>query len=519
MKIKKGASAINSADILKQIELVLGEANIGIDVIDSKFNIRYIDPCWRKRLGNPAGKKCHLYFMGKKKACPRCGVAAVLKTKMKTVTEETLVKEGNRPIQVLTIPFKDEKGEWLVAEVNIDISERKRLEETLRKGREQYRALAEMAEDPIYVLNREGRITYVNTFGAAYFNKKPAEMIGVCLPGLFKARVKARFMRDIGKVFRSGKSVFAFGEYEFHGSKFWLDTRLSPIIDDSGKVVRVMGISRDVTSHRQAEEVLKRDKRELENLVSSGSQKLLEAQRKLDRISRLADIGRLSATVAHELRSPLAAIGIAAYNIRMKSGDPNLDSNIQNIETKVLESDHIINNLLLYSSVKSPVRGNIKICGLLEECIDLAQSIFPGFSINVRKAFKCPRDLELEADPVQLQEVFNNIINNSCEAFRNKKGKLRVTVSVYKRDRLKITIKDNGIGIKPAALKHIFEPFNSTKSGGTGLGLMVCKQIINLHSGTIDISSVPGKGTAVTVYLPLRIKRAVAGKKQKKGGA
>ncbi|MCX5678039.1 MAG: PAS domain-containing protein [Candidatus Omnitrophica bacterium] len=516
--MKNNILKIDSLNLLKQIELVLGAARIGLDVIDSKLNIVYIDPYWQKTLGDPTGKKCYSYFMGRKKRCPLCGVREAFKTKKKIVTEEALVKEGNRPIEVVTVPFKNEKGEWLVAEVNIDISERKRIDEALRRSEERYRALTEMAEDPIYVVDKAEIITYINTFGAAYFNKKPREMIGKHLPGLFPPKTASRLTRDIGKVFRTGKSVFAFGEFEFHGSKFWLDTRFSPMTDNKGKVLHVMGISRDMTSHRRAEEVLERDKEELENLVRMSSQKLLVAQQRLDRASRLADIGTIAATIAHELRSPLAAIGIAAYNIRMKSRDPQLNSNIRNIEIKVLESDQIIKNLLIYSSIKSPIHENVKVCDLLNECIDFAQSIFPGYDVTIRKIFKCPHDLMLKADPVQMQEVFNNILNNSYESFKNKTGGIAVSASAHRSGQLKIVFKDDGPGIRPEVLGHIYEPFHSTKANGTGLGLPVCKQIINLHNGKMDLSSSPGKGTIATLYLPFIKNHSIVEKKQKKGG-
>jgi PAS domain S-box-containing protein len=113
----------------KQIEFILGATKTGLDIIDSEFNIVYIDPEWKKVYGEPTGKKCYEYFMDRKEMCPGCGIPKALETKTITVTEEFLVKEGNRPIQVTTIPFQDENGRWLVAEVNVDISERKKIEE------------------------------------------------------------------------------------------------------------------------------------------------------------------------------------------------------------------------------------------------------------------------------------------------------------------------------------------------------------------------------------------------------
>jgi len=115
----------------RQIEFILGATKTGLDIIDGQFNIRYVDPEWAKVYGAWEGRKCHEYFMDRHEPCPGCGIPRAQETKQASVTEETLVKEGNKQIQVTTIPYQDKNGEWLCAEVNIDITERKRAEEAL----------------------------------------------------------------------------------------------------------------------------------------------------------------------------------------------------------------------------------------------------------------------------------------------------------------------------------------------------------------------------------------------------
>jgi len=117
----------------RNIEFILGATKTGLDIIDSDYNMVYIDPAWQKVYGDPKGKKCYEYFMGKSAPCNGCGVREAFEKKQPVVTEETLVKEGDRPIQVTTIPYQDEKGNWLVAEINVDISKIKRAEKELER--------------------------------------------------------------------------------------------------------------------------------------------------------------------------------------------------------------------------------------------------------------------------------------------------------------------------------------------------------------------------------------------------
>ena len=139
----KESAELQAKKLRQQIEFILGATKTGLDIIDKDYYIRYIDPEWAKTYGPWEGKKCFDYFMERKTPCSDCAIEKAFRTKKTIVSQEVLPKEGNRPISVTTIPFQDENGEWLVAEVNIDISERKKIEEGLRRYREHLEEIVE----------------------------------------------------------------------------------------------------------------------------------------------------------------------------------------------------------------------------------------------------------------------------------------------------------------------------------------------------------------------------------------
>jgi len=147
-------------ELNRQIEFILGATKTGLDIIDKDYNIRYIDSVWASIYGDWKEKKCFDYFMGRKEPCLTCTIEKALKTKKTVVSEEVLVKENNRPIQVTTIPFQDINGEWLVAEINLDISQRKKIDEELNHYRDNLEQLVaertnELLQETIKYKNTE----------------------------------------------------------------------------------------------------------------------------------------------------------------------------------------------------------------------------------------------------------------------------------------------------------------------------------------------------------------------------
>lgn len=237
-------------------------------------------------------------------------------------------------------------------------------------------------------------------------------------------------------------------------------------------------------------------------------EKIQKSNQLLEQVKRLSDIGSLAATVAHELRNPLGVIRTAAYNIKRKAQNPLLEGHLANIEKKIIEADQIINNLLFYSRLKLPHIERVELFSILKESIEHLKNKSPRCAVG-KKISSIKGDF-IEADPLQLGELFNNILGNAHDAFTGDKGRIEVAAWKDNSGNIVVQVKDYGAGMDSEQLSRIFEPFYTTKAKGTGLGLTVCKQIVTLHNGAIGFESEKGRGTTVTVTLPLRRKVAPA---------
>lgn len=282
----------------------------------------------------------------------------------------------------------------------------------------------------------------------------------------------------------------------------WMEKSGDVVYDSAGRAIRMIGIAVDITERKKSEEVLKRDKEELERMVRDKTRSLLSAYQEVENTRRLSDIGTLAATVAHELRNPLAAINMAAANIKRKAQNPALDGHLRNIEKKISESDQIINNLLYYTRIRAPNYEDVNINAVIEECIVSSKKQCEAAKmVSLVNKMVLTKDILIEADPLQMKEVFSNILNNSCDAVPQSNGEIEIFTD-NKEESVTVSIRDNGAGIDKVHLEKVFQPFFTTKAKGTGLGLSVCREIVNLHGGTITIDSELGRGTNITVSLP-----------------
>lgn len=233
-------------------------------------------------------------------------------------------------------------------------------------------------------------------------------------------------------------------------------------------------------------------------------EKIHRTQKELELAGRISDIGTLTATIAHEIRNPLATIKMAAYNIRKKSQSPNIEKHISNIEKKISESEQIINNLLFYSRINSVEYQEIRIYDILNESLDLIMERFKSQDVDLIRNYNLLSDKIVECDPVLIRELIDNILCNAYESVTDKKGIIEIGSKYINETIYQIYINDNGNGIDEEDLKRIYEPFFTNKKRGTGLGLCVCKQIVSLHKGEIQIENNKNEGITVNIFLPYK---------------
>ncbi len=261
------------------------------------------------------------------------------------------------------------------------------------------------------------------------------------------------------------------------GLRLRLGFSVSPLFAESGETTGTVITFQDLTHIRALEETSRRQ-------------------------DRLAAIGRMAASIAHEIRNPLAAM---RGSIQMLRADMEGDSSETELMEIILrESDRlnrIISDFLSYARPRSIIQSRVDVGKLVQRTFTLLRN-----SAETNEQHSIREELPetpvlIDADSEQLQQVFWNLARNALQSMPVG-GTLRASVQNHSHQRLRISFSDTGCGMSPQQVERLFEPFSST-TGGTGLGLSIVYQIIRDHGGTINVRSREGQGTTITIELPV----------------
>jgi two-component system NtrC family sensor kinase len=240
--------------------------------------------------------------------------------------------------------------------------------------------------------------------------------------------------------------------------------------------------------------------------VEERSAALKSAQAQLIQSEKMSSLGKLAASVAHEINNPLA--GILTYTkllIRLHEEGELTDKvrerctgNLRLVQRETERCGAIVRNLLDFARQRAPSLKEIDVSAAVDEALSLLSHRLVMQNVTLVKDLSPTPPVK--ADFGQLRQSFVNIALNACEAM-NSGGTLNVTARTV-GGMVEVRMADTGPGIPPENLPRILDPFFTTKEKGTGLGLSVVYGIIDRHSGTVDIESVVGQGTTVIVRLP-----------------
>jgi C4-dicarboxylate-specific signal transduction histidine kinase len=253
------------------------------------------------------------------------------------------------------------------------------------------------------------------------------------------------------------------------------------------------------------------DLRSTTQVMERREQELRDKQEQLIHAGKLATLGELTTGVAHELNNPLNNIGLYVGNVidRIQMGEltsENAREDLEKAMDQVRKATEIISHLRTFGRAAPVTFEGVDVDEVIERALSLMQEQLRLRAIDVDLDL-CPDELVVHGSPIQLEQVFINLLTNARDALDDvpeERKKIRI-VSSLERDRISIVFEDTGPGIPAELAKRVFDPFFTTKEvgTGTGLGLSITYSIVKEHGGDISLSTTPGGGATFTVELPV----------------
>lgn len=359
----------------------------------------------------------------------------------------------------------------------------RKLNQHLSDSESRYRGLVDHA--PIGIFTTKGmQVTFSNRFNQVLAGLDPDEQID---PATFRERIHPedvdRVMSDFSRAVAAGlpcEMIFRFVHAD--GGVLTILSRRVPILDFDSPDPIYVGFNIDITA-------------------------LHTLQLRLSRTEKLATLGQMAAGIAHELRNPLVGIGSTASLLldEFERSDPRrVEIDVILHETKRM--DRIVNQIVEYARPRELAVAEFVLSELINEILKLLNGPLQAKHIRIRTSLSAAAD-HLHADRDQIEQVLLNVIDNAIDASPMGGSVIEITAHElfhHEQPGIMLQVRDTGKGISPEALSRVFEPFfTSGKRNGTGLGMAICKNIVERHRGDIHLTSAVGEGTIASIWLPL----------------
>lgn len=400
--------------------------------------------------------------------------------------------------------------------------ERKKSDEALRESEEKYSALVELSPDGIILL-QAGKVIFANNSIYKLFDTEESDLIGgdvfKLMNGSFKVSVESLNENDREMVIKNlsdaakGKvkaRTYRLPSKNKSGDIIWIEVHVTPIMYKG--ITSELILFKDVTEQKEAEQSIKEKNKELQDLGNKLQELNLNLEKKVKERTRevenlLKQKDEFVNQLGHDLKSPLTPLVTLLPIIEERENDSELKELLGiSIENVNFMKELVIKTLSLAKLNAPNTKFNIDEVKLSEEITSILytkQHIFIERGISTEN--KVPEGLILKADKLRLDELFNNLVTNAIK-YSDEGGSIKIEAE-EDGDFIKVSIKDTGVGMTEEQLSHIFEEFYKVDPSrhdldSSGLGLSICKRIVEKHGGKIWAES-PGEGKGTTFYFTI----------------
>ena len=481
----------------KQFERLIDLMPAYLVVLTPDHEIVNANRYFREEFGNPIGKKCYQSLFQRDKPCEVCESFKPLSTKQSHQWEW----EGpnGKIYDVYDFPYIIDDA-TMVLEVGIDITKTKQAQKNLDRLNRYNRGLIEINMDALMTVTRSGKISDVNETAISVTNFLREELIGAEFLDLFTHKDEA------SKAFTTVFEVGSVRDFELA-----LVNRLGHVTpvtfnaivfrNEDGEYTEFFASLRDLTEFKRKEEELKRLNKDLENLIAED----LLMHDQLVQAEKLAALGRMLASITHEINNPLQTIKNSLYLIRADI-DPH-EPVYEYLEIASAETKRIANLVgQLREIYRPPTTGTESSFNLVSVASEVQGLLHGQLEMGkVEWVMNPPTDgqWDTKGNKDQIKQVFINICNNGIEAMQPEGGRLELIFMQGSPEspEVGVLVRDTGPGISTEYFDRMFEPFQTTKPKGAGLGLAISYEIIQRHHGRLSARNYE-QGAEFAVWLP-----------------